>query len=51
MWQVVRKGAYIMKFLRFLKRCLDVLLGPHLSLPAGIDSHRWESKMEILRSL
>ena len=40
-----------MMILRFLKRCLDALLGSNPGLPAGIDSHRWENKMEVLRSL
>lgn len=51
MSQMLRKEAYIMRLLRFLKTCLEVLLGSHLSPLSGIDSHKWESKMEILRSL
>lgn len=46
--ELVRKGAFIMRVLRFLKRCLDALLGSSLSLPTGIDSHRWESKIKVL---
>ncbi|MHC4742590.1 MAG: hypothetical protein ACYS8Z_11800 [Planctomycetota bacterium] len=40
-----------MRVLRFLKRCLEALLGCGLDVSSGIDSHKWESKMEILGHL
>jgi len=40
-----------MKALRFIRKWLHRLWYSEASLPAGIDSHRWESKIEILGSL
>ena len=35
-----------MKILRFIYKCL---FGPPLRLSTGIDTHKWESKIEIMR--
>jgi hypothetical protein len=40
-----------MKALRFIQKWLHRLLGFDANLSAEIDSHRWESKIEILGSL
>lgn len=37
-----------MKTVRKIKKWLNKLLDSALNLPAGIDSHKWESKIEIL---
>jgi len=34
--------------LKNIKKWLNKLLDSALSLPVGIDSHKWESKIEIL---
>ncbi|MHC4640931.1 MAG: hypothetical protein ACYS32_04745 [Planctomycetota bacterium] len=38
-----------MKTLRSIYKWLHELLGPPLSSSAGIDTHKWESKIEIMR--
>lgn len=40
-----------MRMLRWIGRWLHYLWGSSMSLPGGIDSHKWESKTEILRTL
>jgi len=40
-----------MKALRFIRKWWRKTLGLGVSFPAGIDSHKWESKIEILRIL
>ena len=40
-----------MKILKFVKKCWRGLRRSGRSMPAGIDSHKWESKIEILRHL
>lgn len=40
-----------MRVLRFLKRCLQALLGSGPDVSGRLDSHKWESKMEILGHL
>ncbi len=40
-----------MKALRFIQEWLHRLLSFDASLSAGIDSHKWESKIEILGNL
>jgi hypothetical protein len=40
-----------MKVLRFIQKWLGKLWGLDMSLSTGIDSHRWESKIEILGRL
>ena len=40
-----------MKALQFIRKWLHRLLSFDASLSAGIDSHRWESKIEILGTL
>ena len=40
-----------MKILKFVKKCWRGLKRPGRSTPPGIDSHKWESKIEILRQL
>ncbi|MEA3225689.1 MAG: hypothetical protein U9Q07_07025 [Planctomycetota bacterium] len=40
-----------MKLVRFIKEWLHDLLSSGLSLSAGPDSHKWESKIEILGHL
>jgi hypothetical protein len=43
---------FVQKWLHRLLTCLmDGGLNFDANLPAGIDSHRWESKIEILGSL
>ena len=37
-----------MKLLRIIRKWLRELLGPGLDWSGGIDSHKWESKIEIL---
>ena len=37
-----------MKLLRNIKNWFQKLLGSGLSLSSGIDSYKWESKIEIL---
>jgi hypothetical protein len=37
-----------MRVLRFIQEWLNRLWGPGITLPTGIDSHKWESKIEIL---
>jgi hypothetical protein len=40
-----------MRVLRLIKRWLEKLFNSDLSLPTGIDSHKWETKIEILGNL
>ncbi len=40
-----------MKLVRFIKEWLNDLWGAGLSLSTGPDSHKWESKIEILGRL
>lgn len=40
-----------MKALRFIQKWLHRWWAAEANLSAGIDSHRWESKIEILGSL
>ncbi len=40
-----------MKALRYIIKWLHSLLGLETSLSAGIDSHKWESKIEIITNL
>lgn len=40
-----------MRVVRFIKRFWYALLGRNVRMRTGIDSHKWESKMEILDSL
>jgi hypothetical protein len=37
-----------MRILRFIRKWLHELLCSDFSLSTGIDSHKWESKIEIL---
>lgn len=39
-----------MRVIRNIQKWLKKLLDPGLSLPTGIDSHKWESKIEILHN-
>jgi len=45
-----REVSY-MRVLRFIQKWLCKLRGSGVSLSAGIDSHKWESKIEILGRL
>ncbi|MHC4679988.1 MAG: hypothetical protein ACYTEK_14960 [Planctomycetota bacterium] len=40
-----------MKALRLIRKWWQSLWGLDASVSAGIDSHRWESKIEILASV
>ena len=40
-----------MKMLKFVWKCWRGLRRSGRSVPAGIDTHKWESKIEILRNL
>jgi hypothetical protein len=40
-----------MRILRYIKKWLHELWGSGMNFPAGIDSHKWESKIEILANL
>ena len=40
-----------MKALRYIIKWLHGLLGLEVSLSTGIDSHKWESKIEIMTNL
>jgi hypothetical protein len=40
-----------MRALQFIERLLRGLWRSGQSMPTGIDSHKWESKLEILRLL
>ena len=40
-----------MKVLKFVWKCWRGLWRSGQSLPTGINSHKWESKIEILRPL
>jgi hypothetical protein len=44
-----RDRRFKMKILRLIYKCLHELFGPPMSLPTGIDTHKWESKIEIMR--
>ncbi len=46
-----RQGARNMKVLRFIQKWLHRLWGSGMNFPAGIDSHKWETKIEILGNL
>lgn len=40
-----------MKVLRYINKWLHEFWDPDKSLPTGIDSHKWDSKIEILGCL
>ncbi len=40
-----------MKVLRYINKLLHKYCDPNVSMPPGIDSHKWDSKMEILGCL
>ncbi len=40
-----------MRLVRFIKKWLADLWGSGMSLSTGLDSHKWESKIEILGHL
>ena len=40
-----------MKVLRYINKWLHKFWDPNVIMPAGIDSHKWDSKIEILGSL
>jgi hypothetical protein len=40
-----------MKALRHINKWLNKFWYPNVSMPAGIDSHKWDSKIEILGCL
>jgi hypothetical protein len=40
-----------MKVLRSINKWLHKFWNPSTSMPSGIDSHKWDSKIEILGSL
>ena len=40
-----------MKVLRYINKWLHKSWDTNVSMPTGIDSHKWNSKMEILGSL
>ena len=40
-----------MKVLRYINKWLHKFWDPTVIMPAGIDSHKWDSKIEILGSL
>jgi hypothetical protein len=40
-----------MRILRYIKKWLRELWVSGMNFPAGIDSHKWESKIEILGNL
>jgi hypothetical protein len=40
-----------MKVLRYINKRLHKFWEPNMSVTAGIDSHKWESKIEILGCL
>ena len=46
-----RREVSDMRVLRFIQKWLCKLWGSGLSLSTGIDSHKWESKIEILSHL
>jgi hypothetical protein len=45
------REGYPMKTLRMIVRWLHDVLAPGMGFSYGIDTHRWESKMEVLRHL
>gem|GEM_PF-3329614 len=40
-----------MRALRYILKCLGGLLRPQSGLPSRIDSHKWESKLEVFNRL
>ena len=46
-----KQEASDMRLVRFIKEWLSDLWGSGLSLSTGLDSHKWESKIEILGHL
>jgi hypothetical protein len=40
-----------MKVLRYVNKWLHKILEPNMSMTGGIDSHKWDSKIEILGCL
>ncbi len=40
-----------MKVLRHINKWLQKFWEPNVSMPRGIDSHKWDSKIEILGCL
>jgi hypothetical protein len=40
-----------MKVLRYINKWLHKFWDSNMSVPAGIDSHKWDSKIEILGSM
>ena len=40
-----------MKVLRYINKWLHKFRDPNVSMPTGIDSHKWNNKMEILGCL
>ncbi len=46
-----KQEAGNMRLVRYIKEWLSDLWSAGLSLPTGLDSHKWESKIEILGHL
>jgi hypothetical protein len=46
-----KQEAIDMRALRFIREWLRDLWGSGMSLSSGLDSHKWESKIEILGNL
>jgi hypothetical protein len=40
-----------MKVLRYINKWLHKFWDSNMNMPVGIDSHKWDSKIEILGSL
>lgn len=40
-----------MKVLRYINKWLHKICDPNVSMSVGIDSHKWNSKMEIMGCL
>jgi hypothetical protein len=40
-----------MRVMKFIRKCWRGLWRPGHHIPTGINSHKWESKIEILRHL
>jgi hypothetical protein len=51
MSEAQKEGARDMRVLRLIRKWLHELWGSGMNFPAGIDSHKWESKIEILGNL
>ena len=51
MLEAQKQEARDMRILRYIQKWLQKVWDSGLGLPTGIDSHKWESKIEILGNL